>query len=237
MAEGGEMRGFVFAVVFMIVFSALLSSVPTGLQGPEEALENITPVDPALLTDFTSYENWNRSDCTPPLYQLYEYTLDGRDWIFTETGFFTLGAKQYLWIFWLGGMDQVKFIASTGADRGNTLEFDEIAEDASNGSIRYSLIYETDGNSAGGFIVYWNTSLYSDPEDAWDNNKLVLIHGVGIDTGSGENILGILFALLLLQLPEVPVLVNLLLATPVWACIIYIIWFLIVNMIPFLGGG
>jgi len=42
---------------------------------------------------------------------------------------------------------------------------------------------------------------------------------------------------LFFQLPDVPFLINLLLATPLWACIIYLIWWFIISMIPFLGGG
>jgi len=148
--------------------------------------------------------------------------------------YMTLGAKQYLWIFWLGGYDQVKFTSETGNDRGESVSFTEIAADATDGSVKYSLTYTTTGDSAGGFIVYWNTTLYTDPEDAWDNNVLYLIHGVGIEATSGANILGLLFSLLFLQLPDVPVLVGILLAVGPWASIIYIVWFLIKEMIPFL---
>jgi len=232
-----EQYGFVFAVLFMIVFSAFLSTWPAGLQGPEEEIQNITPVDPSLLVDFTDYENYTKAVVNPS----HDYTLPagGRDWTIIEfADAFYLGAKQYLWFLWLGGYDQVKFIASTGTDRGQDLDFTEISTDATNGSVRYSLIYVTDGTSAGGFVVYWNTSLYTDPEDAWDNNVLYLLHGVGIDeTTTQANILGILFALLFLQLPDVPIMINIILAGAVWANIIYIIWFIIISMIPFLGGG
>jgi len=228
-----EQQGFVFAVVFMIVFASLIAAWPAGLQGPEETVQNITPVDPNLLTDFAEYENYTKAVVDPS----YDYTLGDRDWTVREyLNAFYLGAKQYLWFLWLGGYDQVKFIASTGTDRGQDLSFTEIEADATNGSIRYSLTYVTTGDSAGGFVVYWNTTVYSDPEDAWDNNVLYLLHGVGIASTTGANILGLLFSLLTLQLPDVPVLVNVLLVTPVWASIIYIVWFLIKSMIPFLGG-
>lgn len=236
-----EQQGFVFAVAFMIIFSAFLSTWPAGLQGLGETAENITPLDPSLLTDFTDFENWTRAACTPPLYGLYEYTLPtgGRDWTFTKVSdYFALGAKIYIFGFlWLGGYDQVKFTSSTGNDRGEILEFEEIAADATDGAVRYSLTYITTGDSAGGFVIYWNETLYSDPEDAWDNNVLYLLHGTGIEATTGENILGLLFSLLFLQLPDVPVLVGIILAVGPWASIIYIIWFIIINMIPFLGGG
>ena len=227
-----EQQGFVFAVVFMVVFSSLLAAWPAGLQGPEETVNPITSIDPSLLTDFTDFVNYTKALFTP----FYEYNLGGRDWIVEEiTDYFALGAKSYLFgVFWLGGMDQVKFTSSTGNDRGITLDLADIAADATDGWIRYSLTYVTTGDSAGGFVIYWNTTLYADPEDAWDNEVLYLLHGVGIDSTTGANILGLLFSLLTLQLPDVPVLVGILLAVGPWASIIFIIWFLIKEMIPFL---
>jgi len=232
-----EQHGFVFAVVFMVIFSALLAAWPAGLQGPEETVELITPIDPSLLTDFTDYENYTSAVFVSDAYSYDDF--GGRDWTIREyEDAFYLGAKVYIFSFlWLGGYDQVKFTSSTGNDRGTDLSFAEIEADAENGAIRYSLIYP-DGNPAGGFVIYWNSTLYPDPQDAWDNDVLYLLHGVGLDsTSTGANILSLLFSLLFLQLPDVPPLLGLLLATPVWASIIYIIWFIIVNMVPFLGGG
>jgi len=54
---------------------------------------------------------------------------------------------------------------------------------------------------------------------------------VSLDIGS------LLLALLFFQLPDVPVLVNIFLVLPAWASIIYIVWFIVISMIPFLGGG
>lgn len=235
-----EQQAFVFAVVFMVVFSTLLAAWPAGLQGPEETPENITPLNPSLLTDFTDYENYTRAAFLPPEYLLYGYAdLGGRDWLVYWLGGteFYITAKIMLWGWiWLGGSETVKFSGPNGA-RGESLSFAEIVADADNGSVRYDLTFTTDGSSAGGFVIYWNTTLYADPEDAWDNNQLYMLHGVGIADTTGENILGLLFSLLFLQLPDVPLVIGILLAVPVWASIIYIIWFIIISMIPFLGGA
>lgn len=229
-----EQYGFVFAVVFMVVFAALIGSMPTGYQGAGETVNNVTPVDPNLLTDFTDYQNYTK-DALDFTYAYY-YDLGGRSWIFQQSGSeFLLSAKVLILGFlWLGGIDQVKFTLNTGVDRGQTLSLAEIEEDAPDGSAYYSLTYLTDGNSAGGLVIYWNTTLYSDPTDAWDNNVLYMVHGVGIDSTVAPNILSLLFSVLTLTLPDVPVLLNILIATPVWASLLYIIWFLIKEMIPFL---
>jgi len=98
-SSGGEMRGFVFAVVFIVVFSALVASIPVGFQGTGETVVPVVPVDPSILTDFTDYENYTKDAFTelPPGYFFYEYNLANRDWIAaTDEVAFGLAAKVYL---------------------------------------------------------------------------------------------------------------------------------------------
>lgn len=232
MSSSGEYGGFVYAVIFILVFATLLTTIPAGLQGSGGSGTNVTPVDPSLVTDFTESENWTKTDFSSYMYQ---YSLSSRSWICgTNYAQFNLGAKIiYFGGIWLGGMDTVDFIAPDGTNRGAVLAITEIEEDATEGSVRYSLVYTTTGNSAGGFICYWNETQYSDPQDAFTNDVLYLVHGAGIET-SGTDVLGLLLQLLFLQLPDVPVLVNVLIAVPTWASIVYIVWWIIKEMIPFL---
>ncbi len=232
------MRGFVFAAVFIVVFSALLSSIPAGLQGTGETPDIVIPVDPSLVTDFTNGASYTRTNFTGPFPPMCEYDLGSESWICAvdDSGIpaFTLAAKVPFWILWLGQLDLVEFTTSTGEDRGGILTMTEIETDATDGTIRYDLKFSSNGNTAGGFIVYWNTTEYSDPEDAWDNDVLYLLHGVGIENTATNDIGSLLVSLLLLQLPDVPILVNVLIATPIWACIVFVLWFVIKEMIPFL---
>jgi hypothetical protein len=231
-----EMKTFVIAVTFIVIFSGLLITVPTDFLGTGATPDTpVTPVNPNLLTDFTDHETY-----TQPNFTLgsYFYTLGSYDWIAGVglTGEFSLAAKTYFFGIWLGGYRLCKFITEGGTDRGVTISFAEITADAVEGGVRYNLVFEDDGTDAGGFVVYWNSTLYADPEDAWTNNVLYLTHGVGFTT-SALNIGSLLLGLLFFQLPDVPFLLNLILATPMWACIIYLIWWFIISMIPFLGGG
>ena len=236
MAEGGEMRGFVFSIVFIIVFATLLSTIPVGLQGLGETPDGIVPISPSLLTGFNDYENFTRADCTPTAgVYIYNYDLNDRAWVFAETfGSMTLFAKVlFAGFLWLGQVDDCKFISSDGQDRGDGLTFTEIAADADDGEIRYEMQFTTTGDDAGSLVIYWNTTTYSDPEDAWDNDILYLLHGVGFHASATTNIGSLIVSLLMLQLPGVPVLVNLFLAVPIWACIVYVLWYIIKEMIPF----
>ena len=230
-----ELRTFVFAVSFIVLFGALLSSVPVDFQGQEELNDlPFTPIDPTLLTDFSDSEAWNTTDYSPWLtLEIYEYNLNSRDWISGTNGTaFDLNAKIYWVSLWLGQLDAIRFTNSEGKDSSYSVTFAEMEADAEDGIARYTLTYWDSGNSAGGFIFYWNTTLYTDPSDAWDNDALYFLHGVGITADT--NIVNLLLALLFLQLPQVPFLISVLLATTVWSMIIYLLWVIIITMIPFL---
>jgi len=229
------MRGFVFAVVFIVVFSGLVASIPVGLQGVGGEVQPVTPLDPSILTDFTDYENYTKSDFEDVAgYLVYEYNLAGRDWVAgTDEVTFALLAKVYWFFLWLGQVDVCKFKSPDGIERGEEISFDNIDDDATDGAVRYSMQFTTSGKAAGALVVYWNTTTYSTSSDAWDNDELYMLHGVGIETTATNDIGALIISLLLLRLPDVPMLVNLFLAVPIWACIIYVLWYIIKEMIPF----
>ena len=227
-----EQRAFVFAVTFIIVFSVLIATIPTGLQGLGETPDMITALDPSIITGFSESETYSRPNFTT--YQ-YTYDLGSRTWLcLNNDAGFALGAKVLILGFlWFGVVDSVKFTSLEGTDRGTELLFSEIATDAEDGIAQYSLQYTEVGSSAGGFVVYWNTSIYSDPVNAWTNDTLYALHGMGIEATASADIGALLISLLLLQIPEVPLLINILLIAPIWASIIFVLWYIIKEMIPF----
>jgi hypothetical protein len=232
-----EYRGFVFAIVFIIIFAGLLSSVPTDLYGQGNTPNIVTPVDPALVTDFDSYVNWSSADFYPVYasYQ-YEYSFISRTWVCDVIGGgFSLGAKiYYAGYFFIGSFDMVNFISPTGVNIGTQLSFDQIDADADNGTVRYDLQYVTGGSSAGALVLYWNVTEYADSSyDAYVGDGLYFLHGAGVSSTARMDIGALLISLLLLQLPDCPPLINLLLATLLYASVIYLIWFIIKETIPF----
>lgn len=232
-----EQRGFVFSVVFIVVFATLLASVPVGLKGPGEEPDTVIPINPNLLTGFADSEGFNRSDFSDiglGMY-LYEYELVGLDWMCgTDDIEIGLAAKMYfLGIFWFGQIDICGFTNPDGKDRGVDLSLEAIDEDAEEGQVSYSLEFQTSGTSAGSLIVYWNSTKWDNSTIAWENEEVYLLHGMGIENTATTNIGGFIVSLLLFSLPEVPPLVNIFIAVPIWACIIYVIWFIIKEMIPF----
>jgi hypothetical protein len=229
-----EMKMFVFAIVFIIVFSGLLVSVPTDLYGLGTTPSVLTPVDPALISGFDDYEAWNMTELSA--YDNYQYyAFNGRDWLFSYyAGTVQLGAKiVYGGFLWFGQLDSCEFISNAGVNRGGVLSYEDIDSDANNGSVRYDLRYIIDGADAGGFVIYWNITAYASVYDAFVADKVNFLHGVGIGSNARMDIGSLLLGLLLLQLPDCPLLINLLLATPLYAAVIYLIWFIIKETLPF----
>jgi hypothetical protein len=232
-----EMRGFVFSLIFIIVFSTILSSIPVGFLGTGASPETVIPIDPSLLSGFDETQNYTKSAFTGTV-KTYAYSLGSRDWnclwVDLTDDVFSLTALVYVFGFlWLGQTDPCKFLSPDGVNRGTTLAVSAIAEDAEDGTVRYSMLFTTTGEDAGSFLVYWNTTQYTDPQDAMDNDALYLLHGIGFSLTATTNIGALLVGLLFLQLPNIPVLVNMFIVVPIWACIVYVLWYVIKEMIPF----
>ena len=231
-----EQYGFVFAVTFIIIFASLLATIPADLQGQGETGDIVTPVNPNLLSDFADSKEFDKTDFggIVVISFTYELPVGGTTWeCLSTTNYFYLGAHTLFVGLWLGGYSWCEFISDNGTNYGTTVTFSDIDNDIKEGAVRYTLQFEDTGQSAGGFVFYYNTTTYTDSSDAWDNNKLYLLHGIGIDASATANIGSLIISLLLLQLPDVPLLINVLLVTPIWACIIFVLWFIIKEMIPF----
>jgi hypothetical protein len=230
-----EYKGFVFAIMFILFFSALVTMIPTGLYGAGEEPDLVTPVEPILLAGFSVSENWTAGDLVETNPQ-YQYSLGGWDWYFYHraTGSIELGSKIYWGGFLhLGQLDSQEFISPSGENKGYSITCDDLDEDADNGTVRYDLYSISSGNSFGAMVFYWNTSEYSDSQDAFDNDELYYLHGMGFNEQATNNIGFLLVSLLFFQVPDVPAEINVFLITPTWASIIYILWYIIKEMIPF----
>lgn len=228
-----EQKGFIVGITFLIIFAGLIATIPSDLQGPETNPDLVTPIHPSLITDFDTFEDWNMTDLSA--YDQYVYSLGSRDWVFSHyVGTIQLGAKVLIGgILWLGQLDSCEFISPTGKNRGNVLTSVEIDEDANNGAVRYELRYIVDGSAAGGFIVAWDIDDYDSSADAMLADDCYFLHGVGLIDTSTVDVTALIIGLLLLQLPDVPPLINLLLATPIYASFVFILWFIIKETIPF----
>lgn len=241
-----EHRGFAFAVIFIIIFGSLMATVPIGLRGTiDSSPSSITPIDPAMFLNFTEAENYGPANYTT-YYQgayFYEYNLGINEWrTVTDDGasygWITLGAKIIHWgVLWLGQIDWCEITNSDGIMRANgvddPLSFDEISADSDEGTETYSLRFSQAGVSAGSLITYYNETEYPNIHDAWDNDEVYIIHGLGLDDSATTDLASLLISLLTFNVPDAPPLVSVILATPIWACVVFLAWFIIKESAPF----
>ena len=234
-----EQRSFVFALVFILLFSGLTIAIPIDLQGEGDTPNELESFNPSLAFGWEDSENWQKDNCSShgiiPDYD-YEYTLNTKDWKwYTLAGasIFSLSQKVYFFGIWLGETLSCDFISETGINRGHVLDWSYVNIDDSNGTAIYSLSLSGSGQSVGDLVIFWNTSLYADPSDAWDNDVLYFAHGVGFVDTATVDATSLLVGILTLQLPDCPPLVTLIIASPLYACVIYLIWFIIKESLPF----
>ena len=230
-----EQRSFIFAIGFLLIFSAVYTTMPVALFGQAGTAETLLPIDPTLITDFAESLNWTKSSYDQVGNTIHYYTLGGWDWLSVTDGTsFAVSRKvKLLGMFWLGALKNTNFFLENGTNLGQSVSMADIADAADNGALRFNLKYVDDGSDAGGFIFWWNTTTYATPALAWASNDLQLLHGLGIGSSAPANVLSLLVSLLLFQLPDMPLLIGVLIGSTLWANIVFILWYVIKESMPF----
>lgn len=122
-----------------------------------------------------------------------------------------------------------------GIEKGDYLLVSYLEEDGEDGKARYNI--ECSHFRAYSQLAYNNT-LYSSFEDAWNNHGLYAFFGIDFDqVNTSYNAFALLGMLLFWQLPEVHWIVNILLSIPLWICIAYLTFILILRAIGAIFGG
>ncbi len=221
-----EMKTFAFVVSFLLIYSAFLSTVPPGLLTDTYDDPTLTEIDPQLVVGFGSYVQYDLTNYTAGE---FSYSLGGFEWNVWDLGGVTLGTKVIIFI-WID-TNWVEFILESGESRGVGVFWATVQADADNGTTRYTLV-----NNAitSGMVLYWNPNDYTYCWDAWGNDSLYIIHGVGASDESPQNALSLVLGMLTFSIPGIPFLLQVLLSSPIYASILYLIWFLIKEVIPFL---
>lgn len=233
-----ERASFVFVVSFLIILTTFLAAMPADLQGLDEGATALLPINPDLFTDFASTAEFDKTDFSGITTLLYGYDLGGYHWLAgfsTATNEFAI-ERKILWggLVWFGAVENTEFVLENGTSRGETVTFDQILADSTDGAVRYDLEYSDNGNDAGGFIFYWNVTEYASPLNAWSNNELYLVHGMGISAAAATNIFALLLGLMFFQIPDIPPLINLFISTFIWVSIAFLLWYVIKETLKLL---
>ncbi len=216
-----------------------MTSIPIGLLGTGGTPDNLTPIDASLYTDFANSVSFDPTDFSAGTYSdYYEYQIvTGNFYVcknyYGADRFISIGKEVRYAGFWFGQEARTDCYDENGTKYDGGVFLSEVKDVANDGYAKFDLRYIKSGNSAGSLIFYWNSTAYSDPQDAWDADELYFMHGQGIDSSASVDITSLLLSLLTLQLPNVPVILSIILASPFYACVIFVGWFIIKETLPF----
>jgi len=88
-------------------------------------------------------------------------------------------------------------------------------------------------------MVYFgfNTTKYDTPTQALDQDELSVLFCVGFDQlNTAINSWNLIGMILFFQMPDVHPAINAIIAIPLWVCIAFLVYVLILKAIPFVGG-
>lgn len=230
-----ESKTFTFLAFMVLLFTALLASAPSVFVTSSPENPTIPNVNSQYLVGFSVTEEYNATYFTfPDGYGYYDYDLGGYSWrvMWTDGYGFSLGVKQLLFGFlWLGWIEWCTF-SFKGSARGLYISYAEINADNEDGTVKYDIAHSGGG---GGLIFGWDVDTYPDCQDAWDNDELVLIHGLGISDSAPQNVVSLLLSLIFFSNPDIPFLINVVLISPFVLLGAYLIFYIIIKVTPFLG--
>lgn len=223
-----ELRTFTVVVSFLLIYSAFLGSAPVGLFSSTYDNPVVSGLNAQYLTGFDAYVQYDYSNYTG---DAFSYSLGEYDWqtVSASGTNFRVGVKVYIWIIWVG-TDWSDFSLDSES-RGDTLTLVEINSDADNGTVRYTAICTA---ATTGVVFSWNTNDYTYAWDAWGNDSLYVTHGIGVSEFAPQNALSIVLGMLTFSIPDIPPLLQLLFNSPIYAGSIYLLWFFVKEVIPFL---
>ena len=225
-----ELKTFSIVVSFLLIYSALLGTMPAGFMTATYETPELADIDPQLIVGFENYVTYNSTNFTAGG---LDYGFGGHLWSAVDTtGIISLYYRTILFLI-IPVYTAVTFTFEGGFDRGESdLTWVQIQTDSEEGITRYTAKCP---QVSSGLVFMWNTSDYLYAWDAWGNDSLLIVHGVGADIANAPlDVLSLLFAMLTYSVADIPPLLQVLLNSPIYASVLFLIWFFIKEVIPFL---
>jgi len=238
-----EGKTFIFIVTFLGLFFLLMNQMPPGFN-PLQTYDTLGYEG----FDASTLQNFNFSDShpciltftpgLPPTNTTGEISLSGYSIrISSVAGVGPLGGQimvehktQWFWQWHL------MIVKGTDEDMIGFIR----ANNSWNPNINMSTITVTCPHLTLTVLVSFDTDKYESLEDAWSNNEIACIVGIGYDEAlESRHALQLVLDLLTFQSTDLGIspLVNMIINIPIYACIIVLAFILLTKVIPFLGGG
>ena len=253
MGDISELRGLIVTITFLGVTGLLIAWMPAELftaseyrtVGVPEFFESVdvwsyaeTFIYQMNETGGYSYGSW---------YQITNDGLDigGRDFMLdykraNQTPLYLFLRHKWYW-FIFTQFERMEWLNYEGISRGTELSVEEMQEDAElpdNATCRYRVISPDEGFQYVASFGY-NSTLYSNFTQAWNYHGLHFFWAVNFDQqGTSFNVVQLIGMLIFFQMPAgMPAYINALIAIPFWVCVAYLVYVLIIKIIPFIAGG
>ncbi len=240
--EAPPFKGVIFAVAFLGLFGILVGSMPSGFY------EGSTPQSFRPYNYPEYFEGIEVAEfATTFLMNISSGTYTNQWGVEEGYGhdFYFFGSSIYyhmynyhtfpFWIFYLNNEHKMDWLNGTGYSRGDILNSAEIASDFVNETSEYTVQCKDLHMKA---WVGWNTTEYGQDEaglkDAWDDGELKILWAIDMDqlgSTTGMTAWNIVSMLLLFQLPNVHPVINIIIATPIWALIAVLVFQFIIAVI------
>ena len=252
MGDISELRGLIVIVTFIGVFVLLLAFMPSELYTaggmrsvptPEQLFETIEVYSFAetktIQMNETGGEEWWVDN------NVYIMDIDIGNW---DIDFYYKDANEsnlncrlihihYDWIIWpadhiLRWYDRFGVEQSDG---DGYLTVEDIQTNSINNSSDWRAVCD---HTTYHTTFRFNTTLYGNYTHAWNHHGLFAFFGVNFDdTRTSYNAFQLIAMLLFFQMPEVNVVLNAIIAIPIWVGIAYLIFILILRAIGAIFGG
>ena len=250
MGDISEMRGLVVAITFLGVMVLLIAWIPSQFYTASEG-RTVTAPEMFEFIDIWSYAetftcgmNETGGGTIGTMYYITNDGLDigNRDFTFyyrqaNETPLELKMQHNWMW-FIFPQLEVMEWKNFQGVSRGLYLSVDEMEADSpDNSTVQYRVISPKKNFQYFASFSY-NATLYGNFTHAWNFHELYFFWAVNFDqVGTSYNVAQLISMLLFFQFPDVNLYVNALMAIAFWTCIAYLVYVLIIKIIPLIAGG
>jgi len=243
MGDISELRGLIVVVTFMSVFVILVLMMPYQFVIGTPSSVQVTVPDYFEISNIMTY-NLSETKLITLNQTIWDFSLGGHnlfvDNFHPEAYIDAIQIRHYSW--WgpfivnahpMKWYDRVGQLISQGELNAHLLYIDKLdAHDYGEAyTVRCDHIYFST-------VFGYNQTLYSSYLDAFTHEALDLWMGITWDQqATSFNAWQIVGMLLTFQAPNIHWAINSIIAIPIWVCIAYLAYVLIIKIIPFIPGG
>jgi len=245
MGDISEIRGLLVVIGFLAMVVLIITQIPSGFLYTSGELRSVDySGDQWQGIDLQSFaETWNSTSINSISEQFdiggrnmefdAEYALDymllshryGIGLLFTERG------DWY-------NRDGIK--VSSGSIYGEMINAEDLDTDYNASSdIQFRVEFDAEAKFQVWAYFDFNETTYALPSDAWDNDDLGVLVGIGFDQiNTSFTAWDLVGMILFFQLPDLGLsILGVIISIPLWVSIAYLAYVLIIKVIPLIAGG